>query len=134
MRWDRHATALAAIRRSVFIEEQGVSEALEWDGLDADALHVLALADDTPVGCGRLLASGKIGRMAVLPAWRGRGIGAALLDRLLRICRTQGVERVSLSAQVAAIPFYQRAGFNVCSPVFMDAGIPHQAMDLALTP
>ncbi|MBU3736718.1 MAG: GNAT family N-acetyltransferase [Methylobacterium sp.] len=133
-RWETDAARLATIRRKVFIEEQGVSEALEWDGLDADAVHVLALAGDTPVGCGRLLASGKIGRMAVLPAWREKGIGSALLDRLLDLCRAQGLVRVSLAAQVTAIPFYQRAGFAVCSPEFDDAGIPHRKMQLALSP
>jgi predicted GNAT family N-acyltransferase len=97
-------------------------------------VHVLALAGDTPVGCGRLLASGKIGRMAVLPARRGKGIGAALLERLLEISRKQGLPEVMLSAQVAAIPFYQRAGFAVCSPEFDDAGIPHREMRLALSP
>lgn len=134
VRWDSHAEQLATIRRKVFIEEQGVSEALEWDGLDLDAVHVLALAGDTPIGCGRLLPSGKIGRMAVLPAWRGQGIGATLLDRLLSISRRQGCSQVMLSAQVAAIPFYQRAGFSVCSEIYMDAGIPHRDMRLALTP
>ena len=132
--WDTHAAQLATIRRKVFIEEQGVSEALEWDGLDADAIHLLALAGDIPVGCGRLLSTGKIGRMAVLLEWRRQGIGSALLERLLDICREQGLQQVSLSAQVPAIPFYQRTGFSVCSAVYMDAGIPHQDMCLALSP
>lgn len=109
-------------------------ETLEWDGLDAGACHVLALTvAGQPIGCGRLLPEGKIGRMAVLPQWRGQGIGTAVLQALLRLARIRGIRDLMLSAQVQAIPFYLRAGFQVCSPVYMDAGIPHQDMRLRLT-
>ena len=132
--WHSADAALGKVRRRVFIEEQSVPEALEWDGLDENAVHVLA-SDDTnrPIGCARLLPQGKIGRMAVLPEWRGHGVGRTMLEKLLALARAQGLSEVSLSAQTHAIPFYEHAGFRVCSEVYDDAGIPHRDMVLALS-
>jgi predicted GNAT family N-acyltransferase len=132
--WGAHEQAMATVRQQVFIDEQHVPEALEWDGLDAAAIHVLAKdIQDDPIGCGRLLRTGKIGRMAVLPEWRGKGIGWALLQALLVAARQQGMVEIALSAQAHAIPFYQKAGFVVCSDLYDDAGIPHRDMVLTLT-
>ena len=131
--WARDRAALAAIRRAVFIAEQGVPEALEWDGFDAVSRHFLATVDGAPVGCARLLPDGHLGRMAVLPAWRGRGIGRALLDAALAAARGAGMERVALSAQTHAAGFYARAGFVAEGAVYEEAGIPHVAMVRALT-
>jgi len=132
--WHAAGTALSEIRRRVFIEEQSVPEALEWDGLDENAVHVLASdGANRPIGCARLLPQGKIGRMAVLPEWRGSGVGRAMLETLIALARTQGLSEVSLSAQIHAIPFYEQAGFRVCSAAYDDAGIPHRDMVLALT-
>jgi predicted GNAT family N-acyltransferase len=125
----RHGEALAAVRRRVFVEEQGVPEALEWDEFDAVSTHWLAVLEDgTPVGCARLLPDGHIGRMAVLPAWRGRGIGQALLNAALDRARTRGVRIARLSAQTHAAGFYRRAGFAVEGDSYAEAGIPHVAM------
>lgn len=124
-----HGEALAHVRRTVFIDEQGVPEALEWDEHDAVSTHWLAvLADGRPVGCARLLPDGHIGRMAVLPGWRGQGIGRALLDAAVARARSRGMHEVRLSAQCHAVTFYQRAGFVRCSPPYDEAGIPHLAM------
>lgn len=131
--WQGASVALKEIRRCVFIEEQAVSESLEWDGLDEDAIHVLACdSKGRPIGCGRLLPEGKIGRMAVLPEWRSKGVGRAILQTLLEIARGQDMDEVRLSAQVSAIPFYEKAGFTVCSGVYLDAGIPHREMVLSM--
>lgn len=128
-RWEDDQEALGAIRRAVFIEEQQVPKALEWDGLDAGSHHVLVTdADQRPVATGRMLPDGHIGRMAVLPDCRGQGIGSAVLAALLEVARQQGYADVFLHAQVSAIAFYQRHGFVVSSDVFMDAGIPHRTM------
>jgi len=125
--------AIEAIRRQVFIEEQQVPEELEWDGLDEDALHLLVTAGDgTPVATARLLSNGHIGRMAVLPRWRGQGAGAAMLQRLLEMARAQQLPRVFLNAQISAEGFYARAGFHSEGETFMDAGIPHKRMVLEL--
>ena len=131
--WTHDAGRLSAIRRAVFIDEQGVPEALEWDADDADAKHLLAvLADGTPIGCARLLPDGHIGRMAVLPAWRGRGVGRALLAAAIRLARAQGHATIRLSAQTHAAGFYADAGFVVEGDPYEEAGIPHIAMQKCL--
>ena len=132
--WAHDAARLAEVRRVVFIGEQGVPEAMEWDEYDAVSDHWLALAEDgTPIGCARLLPDGHIGRMAVLPAWRGRGIGRALLAAVTSAARARGVRTLRLSAQTHAVAFYTRAGFAAEGDEYEEAGIPHVAMrrDLA---
>ena len=131
--WARDAARLAAIRRTVFIDEQGVPEALEWDEHDAAALHLLAMADDvTPIGCARLLPDGHVGRMAVLPAWRKQGVGQALLAAVMDAAQVRGHATLRLSAQTHAAGFYARAGFVVVGDEFEEAGIPHVAMQRTL--
>lgn len=127
--WARDAANLGTVRRAVFIDEQGVPEALEWDEYDAVSTHWLALAGDgSPIGCARLLPDGRLGRMAVLPAWRGRGVGRALLDAILHAARMRGERSLRLSAQTHAAGFYARAGFVADGPAYEEAGIPHVAM------
>lgn len=123
---------LRSIRETVFVEEQSVPLELEWDEHDPSAYHLLAFDNATPVATARLLANGKIGRMAVLPGWRHQGIGTAILQQLIDKATASGREKVALSAQVSAIPFYQRLGFVICSDVYDDAGIPHKDMELRL--
>jgi predicted GNAT family N-acyltransferase len=129
----RDASALGFVRHAVFIEEQGVPEALEWDAYDANALHVLASTiDGHPIGCARLLPGGQIGRMAVLPQWRGLGVGRALLAAVIAAARSRGDDRLTLSAQTQAVAFYRAAGFDVVGDAYEDAGIPHVAMQKSL--
>lgn len=131
--WARDALRLSAVRRTVFIDEQGVPEALEWDEHDAAALHVLALTlEGMPIGCARLLPDGHIGRMAVLPAWRGYGIGKALLAAILGAAQGRGFTTLKLSAQTHATGFYAAAGFVVVGAAYEEAGIPHVAMQKTL--
>ncbi len=132
-RWPDDEAPLRALRHAVFVVEQGVPEALEWDGADAECRHVLAEdAEGRAIGCGRLLPDGHIGRMAVLAPWRGRGVGTALLEALVALARELGHARVALNAQTHAVPFYARCGFVPCGPEFMEAGIPHRAMEREL--
>ena len=129
--WPRDRDALRRVRSRVFIEEQGVPAALEWDADDENAVHLLAedsLSD--PIGTARLLSTGQIGRMAVLERWRGRGVGSALLREILSIALADGRPRPFLNAQTSALPFYRRAGFLPVGPEFLEAGIPHQKMNL----
>ncbi len=128
-RWPQDQAALRHVRETVFVREQKVPLDLEWDGLDDQCLHMLAEdRDGNPIGTGRLLPDGHIGRMAVLREWRGRGVGSALLRALMEEGRKQGFDTMILAAQVQAMPFYEKAGFVAESDVFDDAGIPHRNM------
>ena len=128
--------ACRALRRTVFIEEQGVSETDEVDGLDDSCVHILARLDGVPVGSARLMTmgdTGKVGRVCVLQSARGTGLGAALMQAAVAQFRsTPGVTKVKLGAQVHALSFYERLGFTAYGPEFMDAGIAHRDMVLAL--
>ena len=131
--WDRDRRKLQSIRHNVFVIEQNVPVSLEWDDLDPVCTHVLAIDDGgNPLGTGRLLEDGHIGRMAVLRPWRGHGIGSCLLQELIRTARQKGLTRCVLNAQVRAIGFYERHGFVAEGEVFDDAGIPHRRMVLDL--
>jgi predicted GNAT family N-acyltransferase len=130
---ERDREALQKIRQQVFVVEQHVPEARERDGLDPDCWHVLARDDaGQPIGCGRLTADRKIGRMAVAGDWRGRGVGVALLRELVTRARSLGWPEVALAAQVSAIAFYEQAGFVAYGDRFEDAGLQHRAMKLEL--
>lgn len=127
--WRADQAAIRHVRQTVFIDEQAVPEPEEWDGRDADCTHLLAEdPHGQPIGTARFLAEGKLGRMAVVKAWRGRGVGRALLARLIEIAEGRGLTRLELDAQVQAIPFYEPLGFRAEGPVFDDAGIPHRKM------
>ncbi|MEO9091716.1 MAG: GNAT family N-acetyltransferase [Rhodanobacter sp.] len=131
---DDQRDALLALRDTVFIQEQGVPEQRERDGLDVDCWHLLARDEaGQPIGCGRLTPAHKIGRMAVLPDWRGHGVGAALLRELTSRARAQGWPAVALDAQISAIGFYERAGFVAHGEEFEDAGLAHRAMQLVFS-
>jgi predicted GNAT family N-acyltransferase len=133
--WAHDGAALRAVRTAVFVEEQGVPLELEVDEHDAGSLHVVARDEaGVPIGAGRLLADGHIGRMAVLRAWRGQGVGDAMLRALIEAARDRGVRDVVLNAQTHAVPFYARHGFVAEGDEFLDAGIPHQGMRLRLAP
>lgn len=124
--------ACHALRRTVFMEEQGVSAADEFDDLDACAIHLLAVVDGTPMGTARIVMlgdTGKIGRVCVLKPARGTGLGADLIRAALEHLRQGGQARLALlEAQVSAIGFYEKLGFTAFGPVFDDAGIPHRKM------
>jgi len=131
--WASEGASLAAIRRAVFCAEQGIPEALEWDGADPGAVHVLALTKREPVGTGRLLPTGKIGRLAVLASFRRHGVGSLLLSRLVELARARGLRSVYLHAQADALGFYAARGFAAEGPGFDEAGIRHRRMRLAFS-
>lgn len=129
--WQTHAIQLKAVREQVFVQEQQVPLELEWDGLDEAAQHLLALNNTgEAIGCARLLGDGSIGRMAVLKPWRGLGVGSALLNKAVAVYRQQNIQDVTLSAQIHAVPFYEKAGFEVCGEPYLDANILHVDMRL----
>ena len=124
------------LRRIVFIDEQGVSEADEVDGLDDQAIHLLAWDGDRPVGTARMLVqgtTGKIGRVCVLAEARGAGLGAALIQAALEeLRRMPDLREAELGSQSHATGFYEKLGFVVEGEEFLDAGIPHRHMRRAL--
>lgn len=128
--------ACLAIRRAVFIEEQGVSEGIEMDGLEDEAIHVLLLQDGQPAGCARIMMNGqagKIGRVAVLREHRRKGLGTAIMEECVRVLRaTPGVTQARLGAQTYVIPFYEALGYKVDGPEYVEAGIPHRPMVMAI--
>jgi predicted GNAT family N-acyltransferase len=127
--WDLDVEKIRGVRETVFVVEQNVPIELEWDGVDADCVHVLAESSaGVPIGTGRLLPDGHIGRMAVLPAWRGQGVGAKLLLALVALAAERGRQEVVLNAQTHALGFYELYGFVAEGGDFLDAGIAHRRM------
>lgn len=132
----RDITTCRHLRRVVFIEEQGVTESDELDDLDDQAIHLLALINDQPIGSARLLitdTTGKIGRVCVLKQARGAGVGAALIRAAVdHLRQTPGITKAKLGAQTHALGFYEGLGFQAIGPVYDDAGIDHRDMVLSL--
>jgi predicted GNAT family N-acyltransferase len=132
--WRTSQDELFEVRREVYIVEQAVPPELELDEHDAKCVHVLARdAAGRPIGTGRLLDDGHVGRVAVVAPWRKRGVGGAIVRRLLDLATGRGIPEVVADAQVRAIGFYERLGFSAEGGEFMDAGIPHRRMRLRLT-
>jgi len=127
--WAELGAAARAVREAVFVVEQGVPRDIELDANDAPSRHALARdAAGHPIGTGRLLPDGHIGRMAVLPAWRGLGVGNALMERLIELAAARGEQTLALNAQVQACTFYEGFGFVAEGKDFIEAGIAHRAM------
>lgn len=126
--WQRDHATLRRLRETVFVHEQGVPADIEWDGEDASAEHIIAELDHQPIACGRLMPSGKIGRMAVLVEARNSGIGARVLAALIDLAMRRGLHRVYLHAQTHAAGFYARQAFVQEGARFLEAGIEHVAM------
>lgn len=130
--------ACLAIRHTVFVVGQNVPVDLERDGQEDLCVHYLALFDNEPVATARVMTLDgkfKFQRVAVLEDHRGRSVGAALMrfmmDDLAKRMDAQG-RKFFLSSQVSAIGFYERLGFNVCSDIYMDAGIEHRDMSRSI--
>lgn len=120
-----------SIRTRVFVKEQGVPEEIELDDDDKRAVHFLAFVAGKAVGTARVVirhGNAKIGRMAVLKKYRGRGIGMRLLKQAIAIAKQQNAKTIYLHAQVSVIGFYQAMNFRCIGPVFNEAGIPHRKM------
>jgi predicted GNAT family N-acyltransferase len=138
MTWERARAEASRIRFAVFVEEQGVPRDIELDERDAQCIHALAYEDEKVVGTGRLVppdrgtrgmaAASQVGRMAVLPEFRGRGIGSRILDELMGRARQHGEKELTLSAQIHALEFYKSHGFQPMGEIYEEAGIPHRKM------
>jgi predicted GNAT family N-acyltransferase len=127
---------LRAVRFEVFVDEQRVPPEIEMDERDRQCVHFLAFEGQRAVGTARidLERGGKIGRLAVLAAWRRRGIGRALMEACHSLAAQRGVDTVWCHAQVAAESFYRGLGYRAVGPVFDEAGIAHREMRKRLDP
>lgn len=129
--WNTLQKDAQAIRYAVFVIEQNIPVELEWDAMDAACLHAVAYNQQgEPIGTGRLLPDGHIGRMAVLASARGTGVGASILRSLMEQAKLRGDQVVRLNAQQSAEQFYAREGFARDGEIFMEAGIAHICMYL----
>ena len=134
--WQDAHRAAHAIRRAVFIEEQGVPECMELDEFDPVAQHALAYQESECIGTARLVIladrQARIGRMAVLAAYRKQGVGGQLLSHLVVSGKSQGITQFELHAQLSAIPFYEQFGFIAKGNIYDEAGIAHRDMILII--
>lgn len=128
---NENLTDAHAIRRVVFIEEQHIDEADELDGTDAACLHLVVYDEGVPAATGRVMVGREafvIGRIAVLPAYRGRKLGALTVRLLIHACTQMGGDQQIVHAQISARGFYEKLGFTAIGDVYEDAGIPHITM------
>ena len=134
--WKEAEVDAFLVRQAVFIQEQRVPAELELDEFDLSATHALAYQDAQCIGTGRLVELGncqtQIGRMAVLAQFRGVGIGKQILEKLVELAISQGAKTIILHAQLSAIPFYEKLGFQVQGDAYDEAGIAHRNMILLL--
>jgi YbgC/YbaW family acyl-CoA thioester hydrolase len=139
-RWSALEARCRPIRQQVFVQELGIAAEVEADGADGDALHALAVNRfGLPVATGRLLAADSghpgeavIGRMAVLPLVRGAGVGSQVLQALVDASRGRGDRAVRMHAQVEALRFYRRLGGEPIGAPFVESGLAHQTVRLAI--
>ncbi|MBD7985083.1 GNAT family N-acetyltransferase [Sporosarcina sp. Sa2YVA2] len=121
------------VRTKVFVEEQGVPLSLEIDEFDKSAQHFIVYEDTRPIGAGRIRETdkgiAKVERVCILKEFRGQHLGFLIMKELEKHAESAGMKKIKLNAQSYAIPFYEKLGYMVNSPEFMDADIPHRAME-----
>jgi len=133
---DEELAAALALREQVFCAEQGVPPEADRDGLDSEAVHLIAIDRGAVVGTCRLLiepgATARFGRLCVASSERRRGVAAALLDAAEREARAGGARRIGMHAQTGALELYRRAGYSVYGEPFDEEGIEHVGMEKQL--
>lgn len=128
--WSQLKDLASPVRQRVFVQEQGVPQDEEWDEQDRICRHAVIKIGETPIATGRLLPDGRIGRMAVLPEYRARGLGRVILRSLIDEANTRGLDNLYLHAQSQAIGFYQKEGFTAEGDEFLECDIAHRKMTL----
>jgi len=120
------------VRRQVFVNEQGVSEGLVFDGQDREALHVVVKDGGRVIGSARVRFLGdnqaKLERMAILKRYRHKGVGREMLMFLNTVLKDKRVQQVIIHAQLEVVPFYKSCGFDEIGSPFEEAGIRHIKM------
>ncbi|RCU52414.1 MULTISPECIES: GNAT family N-acetyltransferase [Corallincola] len=131
--WLAAKDALFQVRHRVFCCEWRIPESIEFDDLDINAFHILAVDEaQNPIASGRLLPNGHIGRIAVIIPARGKGVAKAVVNALLDIARKEQMDAVFINSALEATDNFKRQGFKAIAPVFMEAGIPRQRMKCKL--
>ncbi len=130
--WTQLQPFAKPIREFVFIQEQNIPVADEWDAQDAISLHFVVYDQAQPIATARLLQNHSIGRVAVLKAYRGQGIGKLLMQAMIQQAKLEQRKFLKLSSQVHAVQFYAGLGFTVEGEAYLDCGIPHIDMLLKL--
>lgn len=124
------------IRRKVFVEEQDVPLHLELDEYDAEAIHFVAYDENTAFGAGRIRTTepsvGKVERVCILPGYRGKNLGNLMMQCMEDYAASKGFQKLKLNAQSHALTFYEKRSYTITSPEFLEAGIPHRAMEKSL--
>ena len=131
-RWDQLQQDAKLIRTQVFICEQGITEADEWDDQDMISDHFVVYDQDQPIATARLLQNNSVGRVAVLKAYRGQGIGRMIMLEIIRQAHQQDRTFLQLSSQVHGISFYEKLGFSIQGDAYDECGIPHIKMQLVI--
>jgi predicted GNAT family N-acyltransferase len=130
--WDQLQQDAKLIRTQVFICEQGITEADEWDDQDLISQHFVIYDQDQPIATARLLENNSVGRVAVLKAYRGQGLGQMIMLEIISYAQKQRRSVLTLSSQVHAISFYEKLGFTVQGNSYDECGIPHIEMTMSL--
>ncbi|MCG7344621.1 GNAT family N-acetyltransferase [Sporosarcina sp. ACRSL] len=132
-RSDREREDAFEVRKKVFVDEQGVPMSLEIDEFDKTAAHFIVYDGQKPIGAGRIReidkGIGKVERVCVVKELRGKHLGNLIMHELEKHAKSVGMTKIVLNAQAYAIPFYEKLGYIVTSPEFMDADIPHREME-----
>lgn len=130
--WDKLEQDAKFIRKQVFIIEQNIPEEEEWDDQDMISDHFVVYDQDQPIATARLLQNNSVGRVAVLKAYRGQGIGCMIMLEIIRQAHQQDRKFLQLSSQVHAISFYEKLGFSIQGDAYDECGIPHIKMQLVI--
>ncbi|HBM4086824.1 TPA: GNAT family N-acetyltransferase, partial [Listeria monocytogenes] len=131
--------AALKIRNDVFVVEQRVDPTLEWDEfdeIDSVVMFVDYAEDGTPLATGRFREKdgyGKVERICTQKVARGTGSGRRIMEAIESEAKSRGLTTLKLGAQVTAIPFYEKLGYETCSGLYLDAGIEHKDMKKTLT-
>ncbi len=131
LEWSAAEEASTAIRRAVFQDEQGIAAALDLDGRDPQCWHIVASAAGRAVGVARLDGT-HLQRVAVLPEFRGRGVGQHLIQGLVEVAAAKGFDEVVADAQATSVPIFRRLGFTISDEQTFIAGVSHRHVRLAL--
>lgn len=127
--------SIMMIRAQVFMCEQQVDPMIELDEEDKTCDHYLLKEDHKVIGCLRVLQTDNIwhlGRIAILNEYRAKHFGSFLLEKIEAIAKSKHIDKLTLGAQVQAVPFYEKNGFHICGAPYEEANIQHLSMEKTL--